>query len=117
MFCVAGLACTLICTVGTGPRHLGGLHLPVKATDHWPQMEDLVSQVVQAAGGLQRVALLKRLEELTAEAFTAAVASGTDEAAAAAVAALGGSPEAARERVLRAALRQQLTGIPEYRLV
>lgn len=61
--------------------------------------------------GQQRVALLKALEQLTGDAFQSSLAS--EPTAVAAVAALGGGP-AAEQRLLKAALHQQLTGIPEY---
>lgn len=57
------------------------------------------------------MALLKTLEHLTADAFQSSLA--TDPTAVAAVAALGGGP-AAEQQLLKAALHQQLTGIPEY---
>ena len=61
--------------------------------------------------GLRRLDLLKALERLTGEAFAASLSS--DPAAAGAVQALGGGATA-EQRLLRAALHQQLSGTPEY---
>ncbi len=77
-------------------------------------LSDLVSAGLLSSPqleGQQRVALLKALEHLTAHAFQSSLA--TEPTAVAAVAALGGGT-AAEQQLLKAALHQQLTGIPDY---